>query len=470
MAPEDDITTGETAAPADGQVYPVTDTRQTYFGSFAYRDYRLFWAGSLASNIGTWMQNYALGIVVFSFRGSEFDLGLVNFLSGIPVLFLALPAGALADRFDRRNLITVIQAVLLCQATALAVLQTTGVLSPADPIASLSWVASLGLIGGMAMAMHGPAFQSLVPELVPRSLMMNAIALNAAQFQGARLLGPLVAAGLVLLGADMGGVFFANAASFVFVIVALRRMRMEPPGAVPGNRIDAMAAEAADTPRGVLRATPASRDRAAIWAALTAGIRYARENRVVAVLLLSTALVTVFGFPYSVLLPAIVTNSLGATGAQYTQWTALIMAANGLGALAGALAVAGLPSAVSRHRVIPFGIVAFSLALTAFALAREFWLAVVISAFTGMLLVGVNSLTNTSVQAAAPGHIRGRVMALYVMAFLGMMPIAGLLAGTVGEFAGPSIAVIAGAVVLLVWGLTLVLRPSLLDDRSASSS
>jgi len=304
---------------------------------------------------------------------------------------------------------------------------------------------------------------------------MNAIALNAAQFQGARLLGPLVAAGLVLLGADMGGVFFANAASFVFVIVALRLMRMETPEPVPDNRIDALSATPAripqaSTPSSGVGTAPASRDRAATSTALTAGIRYARENRVVAVLLLSTALVTVFGFPYSVLLPAIVTNSLEATGTQYTQWTALIMAANGLGALTGALAVAGLSSSFRRNRVIPFGIVAFALALVAFALAREFWLAVVISPCTGMLLVSVNSLTNTSVQAATPGHIRGRVMALYVMAFLGMMPPAGLLAGTLRELAGPSVAVITGAAVLFVWGLTLVLRPSLLDDRSTPSS
>lgn len=427
-------------------------TRRGTFDSFRHRNFTLFWAGALMSNIGSWMQAYALGVVVFTFRQSEFDLGLVNFLSGIPVLFLALPAGVLADRLDRRRMLLFIQVILGIQAAALGFLYNGGTLGPQRPILSLVLVSSLGLFAGLFVALQGPTFQSMVPDLVPNRLLMNAIALNSAQFQSSRLLGPLVAAGLVIAGAGMGEVFFANAASFLFVIAALAAIRIE-------------------------RDAESLRHRAAgdegIWRSLTAGVRYAKKHRAVGVLLFSTALTTVFGFPYMTLLPAIVSKTLHASAITYPRWTAWIMAANGLGALAGALLIAGLRPSARRERIIPISMLGYAITTAVLAVSQWLWLSLVIAVLSGAMFMGMTSLTNTSIQAAAPGAIRGRVMALFVLAFMGMMPISGLLSGTVAEFTGAPATVLIGAVVILVWGAVLVMRPEWIrveDPHTASES
>jgi MFS family permease len=422
------------------------------FESFRHRDFTLFWLGALISNIGSWMQMYALGIVVFSFRKSSFDLGLVNFLGGVPVLFLALPAGAIADRVDRRRMLILIQIVLLLQAAALGVLYNIGLLGSGDPIGSLVRVSALGLVGGVFMAFMAPAFQSMLPDLVPRRLLMNGIALNSAQFQSARLLGPLAAAALVLAGAGMGEVFYVNAASFLFVIAALWAIRLRT-GSGHGRPDPAAEAFARD------RSTNWRMDS---WDQLTAGLRYARQDRVVGLLILSTAIMTVCAFPYMTLLPAIVSTSLGHAGRELSRTVAFVMAANGLGALAGALVVAGLPPSVGRNRLIPFTLAALAVLLIAFALSHWLPLTLLLSTLAGAALLASSSLTNTSIQMAVPGHLRGRVMALFVLAFMGMMPISSILSGSLGQEIGPAGAVLAGAVLLLVWAAVLLARPGLL--------
>lgn len=429
------------------------------FESFQHRDFTLFWLGALVSNIGSWMQMYALGIVVFSFRKSSFDLGLVNFLGGIPVLFLALPAGAIADRVDRRKLLILIQAVLLLQATALGVLYNTGLLGSNDPVGSLVRVSLLGFVGGVFMSFMAPAFQSMLPDLVPRGLLMNGIALNSAQFQSARLLGPLVAAALVLSGAGMGEVFYVNAASFLFVIAALGAIRLRT-GSGHGRP------HAADGPADRARSTNWRLDS---WHQLTAGLRYAREDRVVGVLILSTAVMTICAFPYMTLLPAIVSTSLGFSGKGLSRVVAFVMAANGLGALAGALVVASLPANVGRNRLIPFTLAALAVLLVGFALSHWLPLTLALSTLAGAALLASSSLTNTSIQVAVPGHLRGRVMALFVLAFMGMMPISSILFGSLGQKIGPAGAVAVGAVLLLAWAVLLFARPGLLraGERAA---
>ena len=430
------------------------------FESFQHRDFRLFWLGALVSNIGSWMQMYALGIVVFGFRKSSFDLGLVNFLGGVPVLFLALPAGAIADRVDRRKLLILVQVVLLLQATALGVLYNTGRLGANDPIGSLVRVSLLGFVGGVFMAFMAPAFQSMMPDLVPRRLLMNGIALNSAQFQSARLLGPLVAAALVLAGAGMGEVFYVNAASFLFVIAALWAIRLRT-GSGHG-RPDPAAAPAAGARSASWRLDA--------WHQLTAGLRYARQDRVVGLLVVSTAVMTICAFPYMTLLPAIVSATLGHAGRELSRTVAFVMAANGLGALAGALVVAGLPAGISRNRLIPFTLAALALLLVGFALSHWLPLTLALSTLAGAALLASSSLTNTSIQVAVPGHLRGRVMALFVLAFMGMMPVSSILFGSLGQRIGPAGAVLVGAVLLFAWAAVLIARPGLLRPGAPGPS
>ena len=417
------------------------------FESFRNRDFSWFWSGALVSNTGTWMQTYALGIVVFALRRSTFDLGLINFIAGIPVLFLAIPGGLLADRVDRRRLLIWIQVVLLFQATALGWLYNQGTLSGgANAVTALLWVAGLGIIAGIFSAIQFPSWQAMLPDLIPRENLLNGIALNSAQFQSSRLIGPLVAGALVLAGAGMGEIFYVNAASFLFVIAALAIIR--PRFAVP----------AAEKP---------VREREGALKMLGGGLRYARENRAIGTLILSTAMMTFFGFAYMTLLPAIVNNTLHlAEGTSaYKQAVALIMAANGLGAMVGALSVASLPSTIRRNRIIPFSLLSFGAFLLVFSLSRTLWMTTVVSAFAGAALMTTNSLTNTSIQASAPAHLRGRVMGLFVTAFMGIMPISGLVFGAIGQVIGPSNAVLLGSLCLIGWSSLLVARPQWLLPR-----
>ncbi|PKQ30045.1 MAG: hypothetical protein CVT60_02170 [Actinobacteria bacterium HGW-Actinobacteria-10] len=411
------------------------------FESFEHRGFSLFWAGALVSNTGTWMQHYALSIVVYSFRRSELDLGIVNFASGVPVLILAILAGVVADRVDKRKLLMWSQAIMLLQAAALGWLYASGTLSSESPISSLVWVISLGLLGGIITALTFPSWQALLPDLVPRPLLLNAIALNSAQFQTSRLVGPLVASGLVLAGAGMGDIFYVNAASFLFVIAALAAMRAMPHKATHTHE------HPEDTHQGPI-------------ATLTAGIRYAREHRAVGMLIVSTAIMTIFGMPYMMLLPAIADKSLNASalGVSY------LMSANGLGAVVGSLVVASLAHRSRSRRLIPYSLLSMGMLLVIFGLSRSFVFSIVISTLAGAAVLTVNALVNTSIQSAVPDHLRGRVMALFIMAFMGLMPVSALIFGAVGEAIGPSNAVLGGAAVLIGWATLLVVRPCLIEE------
>jgi MFS family permease len=300
------------------------------------------------------------------------------------------------------------------------------------------WVSALGLLGGVMSALTFPAWQALLPDLVPREKLMNAIALNSAQFQSSRLLGPLVTGAFVLVGASFGNVFMLNAASFLFVIAALWAIHPNPQPESGGH------------------GRPAGAPAESAWARLTAGVSYAREDRTVGALIVSTAFMTVFAMPYMMLLPAIVHTALSTTGKVAETQVSWLMAANGLGAAAGALVVASLPVTTRRERLIPFAIIAMGGLLMAFALSKSFWLSIPISVLAGAAFLTVNSLTNTSIQAAVPGRLRGRVMALFVMAFMGIMPISAAIFGPIAQAIGAPQAVFGGAVVLAGWGVFLL--------------
>lgn len=415
---------------------PTSDIarRGSTFESFRHRAFTWFWTGSLISNTGTWMQAAALSIVVWGLRGREVDLGLVQFAQGIPVFFLALPAGVIADRVDKRRLLIWAQALMGVQAITLWALFRAGRLSSTHAGEALAWIVGLGLAGGILSALTFPAWQSFLPDLVPRKRLMNAIALNSAQFQSSRLLGPLLASGLLTVGVSTGDIFLVNAGSFLFVITALWAIR----------------------PCDIhCREEHIPERREGPWKTLTAGLRYARDEKTVGLLILSTAIMTVFAMPYMMLLPAIADKVLhGADGGKlYYAW---LMAANGFGAIFGSLGVASLSPSARRERILPLSILAMSALLIAFALSRVFLLSLVLSTLCGAAFLTTNSLTNTTIQAAAPGHLRGRVMSLFVMSFMGIMPLSSALFGPLGEWIGPDRAVLAGAVILAAWGAYLL--------------
>jgi MFS family permease len=419
------------------------------FESFRHRGYLLFWNGALVSNVGTWMQTAVIALIAYGFRRSELDVGFVTFLSQIPSLFLALPGGVLADRFDKRTIIIWAQVVLMFQAIAFGLLYVTGHLGPSTPTLSLVLVSGLGLVAGVLTALSFPSWQAIIPDLVPRPTLMNAIALNSAQFQSARMLGPLAAAGVILLAGDVAGiadVFWINAVSFLFVIAALWAVRTQP--------------HAPEKPANVVH------ERA--WKSLVEGVHYATTHRMIGIVILSTAIMSLVGMPYVFLLPSVADKVLGFhTPAGYTNIYNFLLAANGLGALIGALAVASLPRSIRRERLMRWSILATAVVLIAFSFTRSLWLSIVLSAIAGACVLTTNSLANTSVQANVPAHLRGRVMSVYITCFLGFMPLSAAAFGPIAQWVGPSWAIAGGAFVLLAWALVLIARPSLLTPKGA---
>lgn len=413
------------------------------FESFRHRAYLLFWSGALVSNVGTWMQAAVIALIAFDFRHSEADLGLVNFASQIPNLFLALPGGVLADRVDKRNLIIWAQVLLMLQALALGVLYVTGNLSGRAPAASLAWVSGLGLVAGVLTALSFPAWQALIPDLVPRKELLNAIALNSAQFQSGRMLGGAAALGVIALVGYKAGVayvFWINAASFLFVIFAVRASRTSPHGEQEAH------------------AAPRSTD--GVWKSLKEGVRFSITHRIVGVIILSTMIVTFVGFPYVILLPSVAEKVLGFE--DYKGVFTVLFTFNGLGSLFGALAVASLPRSISREKLMRWSIAATGVILIAFAFCRTLWLSVILSTLAGAALLTTNSLANTSVQDNVPHRLRGRVMSVYITCFLGIMPLSAAAFGPLAEWIGTSWAIAGGAAVLIAWAAVLFAFPALI--------
>jgi len=411
------------------------------FESFKHRGYLLFWSGALVSNAGSWMQTAVAQIIVYSFRRSDFDLGLVTFLSQIPNLFLALPGGVLADRVDKRKLIIGAQVVLMFQALAFGWLYVSGALSASTPIASLAWVSFLGLIGGVLTALSFPAWQAVLPELVPKDTLLNAIALNSAQFQSGRMIGPLASALVITLVGKQAGiadVFWINAISFLFVIAAVWAARTSP-HLIP-KRTEARAESA--------------------WTSLKEGIRYAVTHRLIGVVILSTMIMTLVGMPYVFLMPAVADKVLGFR--DYTNVFNILLAANGLGALFGALTVASLRHSTRREYLMRWSLGATAIVLIAFAFTPWLWLSVILSAVAGACVLTTNSLANTSVQSNVPHRLRGRVMSVYITCFLGIMPLSAAAFGPLAEWIGTSWAIAGGAVILLTWAIVLFAKPGLL--------
>jgi MFS family permease len=443
----------------------VADT----FESFAHRDFTLYWSGSLVSNVGTWMQNAALAIVVWSFQPAKASLntGIVQGLSGLPVLFLAIPAGAVADRVDRRKLAIWIQVVLLCVAAALGVLYDTRVLGPARPVLSLALVSMLGLLGGIFVAFQGPAFQSMLPDLVPPKSLMNGIALNSAQMQSSRMLGPAIVAGMVLVGAGMGLVFYINAASFLFVIAALLAIRPRPEFSAGAGTEAARNRSEAPGPGAHGAAALEKAEAETAWRTLIAGITYARQHTAVGVLILTTAFLVFFGFPYVIILTAIIQARF--VGADVARLYPIVYTFNGAGALIGALTIAALAKNIQRDRVIPLALITFAALIIAFSFAPSIPVMAACSLLAGAAYISTSSLVMTSIQAAVPGHLRGRVMALFMMAFMGVMPLSAFAFGSLGQAIGPDTAVLVGGVILLAWALLLALRPTWLAEIATPS-
>lgn len=385
---------------------------RTIFRALKSRNYRLYFTGQGVSLIGSWMQSVAMGWLVYRLTHSAFLLGVIGFTSQIPSLFFGPLAGVLADRMDKRRLLLIIQTAFMLQASLLAGLVLT------DRIGVRSLV-GLSLWMGLVNAFDIPVRQSMVVQLVERPEdLANAIALNSMMFNGARLIGPSIA-GLVLAAAGEGVCFLLNAVSFTAVIGALWAMKPVP-GAVGRKR----------------RIIPELRD----------GFRYAWGFIPIRSILTVMALISLFGMSYHVLLPVFAKEIL--SGGPHT--LGFLMGATGIGAVIGAFVMASRTSPAGLERVLPAAGAVFGFGLIVMALSRS-----PLFSYTMMAVIGLGMMTfmiscNTLIQTLVDEDKRGRMMALYAMAFMGTTPLGSLLVGSLASRIGAAQAAAIGGFLCLV--------------------
>lgn len=407
--------TTQTAAPArtKGIVAPsaIGAPRMGTFASLKIRDYGLLWWGMVISNIGTWMQMVAQGYLVYQLTHSPFALGLVGFVRAVPVFTFSLFAGVVADRVDRRKLLIVTQTLAGIFALILAVLTSTGVVT-------VWMIMVLAFFSSAVAAFDNPTRQALVPDIVGKQYIANAVALQSAAFNGTGILGPSLA-GLALGFIGTAACFYINAVSFLAVIIALLMMSSIP------NR---------------------TQRKQTMIQNLREGFGYVRGNRTVAALLILIALVGLLGRPYTQLMPAVQRDVLhvGATG------LGILMAFSSIGALIGALAIASLSDFKHRGLMLMGSIAVFGVALISFSLSRSFPLSLGLLVLVGGGATMSMSTTNMLIQLNVPGEFRGRIMSMYTMIAMGMMPLGSMLLGTIADFIGVPETLLLGGIGCLV--------------------
>ncbi len=381
--------------------------------SFRHRNYRLFFGGQLVSLVGTWMQSVAQGWLVLTLTNSPLDLGIVAAVQFVPVLVLGLFGGVIADAFPKKRTLLAAQTLMMVLAFVLAGLTLTGVVE-------VWMIVVLALLLGCANAVDMPVRQAFVIEMVGREDVANAVALNSAMFNTARIVGPAIA-GLTIAAIGIGAAFVVNGLSFVAVIAALLAMRDAELRPVTLGPVPHSVREVADS--------------------LADGLRYVRRTPVVLLAVVVVGVVSTAGMNFTVVLPAYARDVLGQGAAGY----GLLMSSLGVGSVVAALALA------VRGRATPWAIVGGAilagLAEIAMAPTRAYGVALLLGFAVGLGAVSMAANANSTIQLAVPDRLRGRVIGVYTTVFVGSTPIGGLLTGAVASAVGVATAIgIGGAI------------------------
>ena len=370
----------------------VTQAGRRVAAALTYRDFRLLWAGALLSSIGTWMQKVAQAWLIVTLTGtaSAFYLGLDSFVGEVPILLFTLIGGVIADRANRRHLLLASQCVQMTAAFTLAVLVFT------DRV-HIWQILTLSFITGVAQAFGGPAYQSLIPSLIPKETLPNAIALNSIQFNLARVIGPMIA-GAALTAFGMVACFGINGLSFLFVIAAIVALHVKH---VPSTNAAGM------------------RDQ------LKGGLQYVRNQPQLKTLTILGFISAFLGLPLLTFLPIITKDVFQQDVGLYTRF----MTIAGVGAVLGALVVAW----VGKHRHMGLMLLTIQallgLVTIGFSLSETIWISQALLFVGGAMLVTCFSMTTSLVQLLAPHDLRGRVVSIYMVAFRGGSPLGGLISG-----------------------------------------
>ncbi len=396
--------------------------RNRLAGALSHRNYRVLWFAALASTIGTWMQSYAQSWLVFDLTHSNFYLGLDSFLGQLPIILFMLIGGVVADRHDRRRLLTGSQLVQAFAALALALLVATGQVT-------IALIFLLSFTAGCGQAFGGPAYQAMIPSLVPRRDLPNAIALNSTQFNLSRVLGPM-AGGAVLAAVGVAWCFTLNGLSFFIVVVALASMTLAPHVPNP-SPID-------------------------LKNELKNGLHYVRDTRLMLVLTVLAFVTTFLAMPVSTFLPAFATTVLHGDQAPETRlW--MLMACQGLGAIVGALIIGSVGRFKHMGRALLGGQIMLALFVAGFASSRSLPLSLVLIFLAGVASMAVFSMSFSLVQLTVPDNLRGRVLSIYMVALRGGWPLGALVAGFLSDrFTTPYVMIANSAVLILVAGVLLL--------------
>jgi len=389
-------------------------------GPLRSRDYRLFWSGSLIANLGVWIQTTALGWLVYNLTRRASLLGTISFAGNMPILVLGLVGGAIADRASRRAVMMSSLSTISAAALTLALLTATGHIAV--------WhIVAISMVSGAANALFGPSMQAVIPSIVAEGELLNAISLNSVQFNLARTIGPAIA-GLAYGVIGPAGCFAMNATGMVVMVLMIARVRI---------------------PRAALTVAPPP-----VARALREGLAYARVHPVIGPGLLLAAVMSIFGFPYIVLLPALARDTLGldASGLGY------LLAAVGVGAVTGGLAMSAFGDVARKDLVAGWSAVAFGLVLAGFGVVRSAHGFAALLFTMGVLQTACVASINTMIQLVVHDGMRGRVMSMMTVILFGFATAGALLIGLAGDRIGVAQALASGGVVIAIVATAVLAR------------
>ena len=410
-----------------------------HFPAFTSRDYVIFWIGQFLSVIGTWMQNTTLPYVAYQITGSSLDLGLIGFATTLPMLFLALPAGVLVERWNKRITVIIMQAIMMIQAFILAALTFSGHLQ-------IWHITILAFVLGSASSIEITARQAMLIELAGREALPNAIAVQTTAFNLGRVIGPTVAAALLTLSNGAGKVFLSNGISYIFVIVGLFFVRTKYQVQREAVGIRSLRAEFGE------------------------GQRYIRQNSLVSQIIIMMAVVGFFGFPLLQQIPAIAQDML----AQVADTEKIVAARNsalytfqGVGALVAAFSIAFFTSFKKKGVWLTFGQYIFVLAVIALSFMRTTMPAYILLVLIGWGTVTQLAIMNVLIQVQVPDGLRGRVFSTYLWAIQGVAPFGSLLIGWWAQIWGiPQTLLVCGVLILLILSGMHYLTPQIRNSEA----
>ncbi len=391
--------------------YNITMINAKSFSALGYRDFRLFWFGQIISLSGTWMQSVAQGWLVYSLTKSPFYLGIVAAAGALPILLFTLLGGVIADMFPKRNILLATQALSIIPALVLGVLTSFGIIKVWE-------VALLAAFLGTINAVDVPTRQSFLIEMVGKGHVVNAIALNSAAFNGARITGPMIA-GLSNENLGLPGCFFINAASILAVIIALSRI--EARGEILGRS------------EGVV-------------SDFMKGLSFIGGKKEIKRAMILIAIFSIVGLPYINLLPVFAAEVFhrGAQGLGF------LVGASGIGALTAALGIAVMGNIENKTRFMSIAALFFSAALFAFSISKTFWISIIVITIGGWGMVSYLASANSFIQVSVPDDLRGRVMSVYSFVFLGLVPVGNAIMGVAADMVGTADAVMMGGLICLL--------------------